>query len=373
MPGMMDTILNLGLNDEAVEGLASSTGNPRFAYDSYRRLIQMYGEVVEGVDAHRFEQALSDLKSERGVQQDVELDANDLRELVETYKGIYEEETGAPFPQDARDQLARAVRAVFESWDTPRAQVYRRAHRIPDDLGTAVNVVEMVFGNKGDGSGTGVAFTRDPSTGEPGLYGEFLADAQGEDVVAGIRTPEPLASMEKQLPEAFGQLTDTMRRLEEHYRDVQDIEFTVEEGRLYLLQTRSAKRTAAAALEGGRLDGRRRPDLTRGGRRPDRPGAARPAAAPDDRPAARARGRRARAERLAGRGLRRGRARRRHRRGARQGGRERDPRPLGDDPGRHPRPDPGGRDPDRPRRHDLARGRGRARDGQARAWPAARS
>ena len=249
MPGMMDTILNLGLNDDAVEGLASSTGNPRFAYDSYRRLIQMYGEVVEGVDAHRFEQALTDLKAERGVQQDVELDANDLRELVGTYKQIYEDETGTPFPQDARDQLARAVRAVFDSWDTPRAQVYRRAHRIPDDLGTAVNVVEMVFGNKGEGSGTGVAFTRDPSTGEQGLYGEFLADAQGEDVVAGIRTPKPLASMEGQLPEAFGQLTDTMRRLEEHYKDMQDIEFTVEEGRLYLLQTRSAKRTAAAALK----------------------------------------------------------------------------------------------------------------------------
>jgi pyruvate,orthophosphate dikinase len=249
MPGMMDTILNLGLNDDAVEGLASSTGNPRFAYDSYRRLIQMYGEVVEGVDAHRFEQALSDLKVERGVQQDVELDASDLRELVGTFKQLYEEDTGSPFPQEARDQLARAVRAVFDSWDTPRAQVYRRAHRIADDLGTAVNVVEMVFGNRGEGSGTGVAFTRDPSTGEPGLYGEFLSDAQGEDVVAGIRTPQPLASMEQQLPEAFGQLTGTMRRLEEHYKDVQDIEFTVEEGKLYLLQTRSAKRTAAAALK----------------------------------------------------------------------------------------------------------------------------
>src|SRR3954451_20444385 len=212
MPGMMDTILNLGLDDVAVEGLAASTGNPRFAYDSYRRLIQMYGEVAEGVDAHRFEQALTDLKAERGVQQDVELDANDLRELVATYKQLYEDETGSPFPQDARDQLTRAVRAVFESWDTPRAQVYRRAHHIPDDLGTAVNVVEMVFGNKGDGSGTGVAFTRDPSTGEPGLYGEFLADAQGEDVVAGIRTRQPLASMEEQLPQAFGELTETMRR-----------------------------------------------------------------------------------------------------------------------------------------------------------------
>jgi pyruvate, orthophosphate dikinase len=249
MPGMMDTILNLGLNDEAVAGLARSTDNPRFAYDSYRRLIQMYGEVVEGIDAQRFEHALGELKEARGTQQDVELDGGDLQELVGTFMGIYEDETGSQFPQDASDQLAQAVRAVFESWDTPRAQVYRRAHRIPDDLGTAVNVVQMVFGNKGAGSGTGVAFTRDPSTGEHGLYGEFLADAQGEDVVAGIRTPERLAAMEERLPEAFEQLTETMRRLEEHYKDVQDIEFTVEEGRLYLLQTRSAKRTAAAALK----------------------------------------------------------------------------------------------------------------------------
>jgi pyruvate,orthophosphate dikinase len=249
MPGMMDTILNLGLNDDAVEGLAASTGNARFAYDSYRRLIQMYGEVVMGIDGHRFEQALGDLKAARGVQQDVELGDDDLRELVATFKRIYEDETGSPFPQDARGQLAQAVRAVFESWNTPRAQVYRRAHRIPDDLGTAVNVVQMVFGNKGEGSGTGVAFTRDPSTGEQGLYGEFLADAQGEDVVAGIRTPEPIEAMQKRLPEAFGQLTDTMQRLEQHYRDMQDIEFTVEEGRLFLLQTRSAKRTAAAALK----------------------------------------------------------------------------------------------------------------------------
>ncbi len=249
MPGMMDTILNLGLNDVSVEGLGETTGNPRFAYDSYRRLIQMYGEVVEGIDPHRFEQALSDLKEARSVQQDVELDARDLEELVGTFKAIYRDETEREFPQDAREQLGRAVSAVFESWDTPRAQVYRRAHRIPDDLGTAVNVVQMVFGNKGAESGTGVAFTRDPSTGESGLYGEFLADAQGEDVVAGIRTPEPLEAMEKRLPEAFEELLETMRRLEEHYRDVQDIEFTVEEGRLYLLQTRSAKRTAAAALK----------------------------------------------------------------------------------------------------------------------------
>jgi pyruvate, orthophosphate dikinase len=249
MPGMMDTILNLGLNQDAVEGLARTTSNERFAYDSYRRLIQMYGDVVDGIDAHRFEDALDALKKDRGAQQDVELTAEDLKELVETFKGIYEREVGSAFPEDAREQLHRAVRAVFDSWDTPRAQVYRRAHHIPDDLGTAVNVVEMVFGNKGEGSGTGVAFTRDPSTGEQGLYGEFLANAQGEDVVAGIRTPEPLEQMKSKQPEAFEQLLDTMRRLEGHYRDMQDIEFTVEDGRLYLLQTRSAKRTAAAALK----------------------------------------------------------------------------------------------------------------------------
>jgi pyruvate, orthophosphate dikinase len=249
MPGMMDTILNLGLNDEAVQGLAASTGNARFAHDSYRRLIQMYGGVVDGIDGHRFEDELGKLKTERGAAQDVDLSAEDLARLIETYKGIYRDETGTDFPQDAREQLTRAVRAVFDSWGNPRAQVYRRAHHIPDDLGTAVNVVQMVFGNKGEGSGTGVAFTRDPSTGRTGLYGEFLADAQGEDVVSGIRTPEPLEQMQAGLPEAFEQLTDTMRRLEEHYSDMQDIEFTVEDGQLYLLQTRSAKRTAAAALK----------------------------------------------------------------------------------------------------------------------------
>ncbi len=248
MPGMMDTILNLGLNDEAVEGLLRTTGNPRFAWDSYRRLIQMYGDVVEGVDAHRFEEELSALKERRGVSQDVELSADDLRELVDRFRAIYREGTGRDFPQDAREQLERAIRAVFDSWDTPRAQVYRRANDIPDDLGTAVNVVQMVFGNKGDTSGTGVSFTRDPSTGEPGLWGEFLTNAQGEDVVAGIRTPEPLAGMREALPEAFGELEETIRRLEEHYREMQDIEFTVEEGALYILQTRSGKRTAPAAL-----------------------------------------------------------------------------------------------------------------------------
>jgi pyruvate,orthophosphate dikinase len=249
MPGMMDTILNLGLNDIAVEGLARTTENPRFARDSYRRLVQMYGEVVAGVDGHRFEQALGDLKRERGVQQDVDLTADDLAELVETFKAIYKQETTDEFPQDAREQLRRAVIAVFQSWQNPRANVYRRTYGIADDIGTAVNVVQMVFGNKGDRSATGVCFTRDPSTGEASLYGEYLVNAQGEDVVAGIRTPQPIEEMRERLPEAYDQLMDTMSRLEQHYRDMQDIEFTIEDGRLYILQTRSAKRTAAAALK----------------------------------------------------------------------------------------------------------------------------
>src|SRR5436189_3384305 len=242
MPGMMDTILNLGLNDDAVEGLARGTDNTRFAYDSYRRLIQMFGAVVDGIDAHRFEQKLSELKRDKGVKADTDLGADDLKNLVESFKTVYRDETGRDFPADPREQLSRAVSAVFDSWDNPRAQVYRRAHGIADDLGTAVNVVQMVFGNKGEQSGTGVAFTRDPSTGEPGVVGEFLLNAQGEDVVAGIRTPEPLERMRDRLPEAFDQFLDTARRLEEHYRDMQDIEFTVEDNRLYLLQTRTAKR-----------------------------------------------------------------------------------------------------------------------------------
>jgi pyruvate, orthophosphate dikinase len=227
MPGMMDTILNVGLNDVAVRGLAHATGNPEFAADCYRRLIQMFGETVDGISHDRFRPD----------------------DTAERAREVYESETGQAFPQDAREQLRRAVVAVFESWNTPRAQVYRSTYGIPDDLGTAVNVVQMVFGNKGDSSATGVCFTRNPSTGEQGVYGEYLVDAQGEDVVAGIRTPQPLEEMAKRLPEAYEQLLETMARLEQHYRDMQDIEFTVEEGRLYLLQTRSAKRTAAAALK----------------------------------------------------------------------------------------------------------------------------
>jgi pyruvate,orthophosphate dikinase len=211
--------------------------------------VQMFGDVVAGVDAHRFEAELAALKDRRGVSQDVDLSGDDLRELVARFKAIYREGTGEEFPQDPREQLRRAVRAVFDSWETPRARVYRRANDIPDSLGTAVNVQQMVFGNKGDDSGTGVAFTRNPSTGEQGLWGEFLVNAQGEDVVAGIRTPEPIERMQELLPAAFDQLAATMQRLEEHYREMQDIEFTVEEGTLYLLQTRTGKRTAAAALK----------------------------------------------------------------------------------------------------------------------------
>jgi pyruvate,orthophosphate dikinase len=248
MPGMMDTILNLGLNDEAALGLARTTGNERFAGDAYRRLIQMYGDVVDGIHADAFEQELATLKEERGAAQDVDLSADDLGELVERFKRVYRDATGSDFPQDPEEQLRRAVRAVFDSWDNPRAQVYRRANAIADDLGTAVSVVQMVFGNKGGDSGTGVAFTRDPATGEQGIWGEFLTNAQGEDVVAGIRTPQPIEEMKAVLPEAYDQLVETMQRLEEHYHEMQDIEFTVEEGRLYLLQTRGGKRTAQAAL-----------------------------------------------------------------------------------------------------------------------------
>ena len=249
MPGMMDTILNLGLNDDSVRGLARVTGNDRFARDSYRRLIQMYGEVVDGVESERFEAELAALKSRRGAETDVELTAGDLGELVDTFLAIYRERTQRPFPQKPIDQLMRAVRAVFDSWNVPRAKVYRRAYEIADDLGTAVNVGRMVFGNKNEASATGVCFTRNPATGETGLYGEFLLNAQGEDVVAGVRTPESICKLRDLMPEAFDELVATMARLERHYRDMQDIEFTIEDGRLYLLQTRAGKRTAAAAVK----------------------------------------------------------------------------------------------------------------------------
>ena len=249
MPGMMDSVLDLGLCDAAAEGLARGTGNAHFAYDSYRRLIQMYGKVVDGIDGRRFEDALAALKATRGVADDTALSADDLRVLVATFKQIYADELGREFPQDARAQLRAAVEAVFRSWQNPRARVYRQLNDIPDSMGTAVNVVQMVFGNAGERSATGVVFSRDPATGERVLYGEFLVDAQGEDVVAGIRAPQPLERLEQVLPEAYASLRTAVDALELHYRDVQDVEFTIEQGRLYILQTRSAKRTAPAALK----------------------------------------------------------------------------------------------------------------------------
>ncbi|HET7478204.1 MAG TPA: pyruvate, phosphate dikinase [Rubrobacteraceae bacterium] len=248
MPGMMDTVLNLGLSDAAVDGFARRTGDGRFAHDSYRRFIQMFGDVVLKVDHEKFEKALETLKEERGVEDDTQLSEEDLKALISTYKQIVEEETGSSFPEDPREQLDLAIRAVFDSWNNPRANAYRKEFGLPDDLGTAVTVQAMVFGNMGDDSATGVVFTRDPSTGEQGLFGEFLLNAQGEDVVAGIRTPRPISEMQEDLPHAFEELLETMQRLENEYRDMQDIEFTVERDRLFMLQTRSGKRTAVAAL-----------------------------------------------------------------------------------------------------------------------------
>ncbi len=249
MPGMMDTILNLGLNDVAVEGFAKKTGNPRFAYDSYRRFIQMYSDVVMEVPKSFFEKIIDEMKEEKGVHYDTELTAEDLKVLAEKFKAVYKEAmNGEEFPQDPREQLMGAVKAVFRSWDNPRAIVYRRMNDIPGDWGTAVNVQCMVFGNKGETSGTGVAFTRNPSTGEKGIYGEYLINAQGEDVVAGVRTPQPITQLEKDLPDCYKQFMELANKLENHYRDMQDMEFTIEEGKLYFLQTRNGKRTAPAAI-----------------------------------------------------------------------------------------------------------------------------
>ncbi len=249
MPGMMETVLNVGLNDESVHGLAAlAEGDERFAYDSYRRLLQMFGATVLGIDPAVFADALDDLKQERDVSADVELGVDDLRGLVSTYQGLVEEHSGRPFPQDPREQMDLAVRAVFESWNTERAVLYRRQERIPGDLGTAVNICSMVFGNGGDDSGTGVAFTRDPASGAQGVYGDYLQNAQGEDVVAGIRNTVPLADLEKVDKAVYDELLDIMATLEGHYRDLCDIEFTVEHGKLWMLQTRVGKRTAEAAF-----------------------------------------------------------------------------------------------------------------------------
>ncbi len=249
MPGMMDTILNLGLTDVAVEGFAKKTGNPRFAYDSYRRFIQMFSDVVMEIPKSYFERILDDIKDSKGVNFDTELTAEDLQEVIKKFKQIYKDKMGSDFPQEPKVQLMEAVKAVFRSWDNDRAIVYRRMNDIPGDWGTAVNVQAMVFGNMGNTSGTGVAFTRNPSTGAKGIYGEYLINAQGEDVVAGIRTPQPITKLQEDLPECYGQFIDIANKLEAHYRDMQDMEFTIEDGKLFFLQTRNGKRTAGAALQ----------------------------------------------------------------------------------------------------------------------------
>lgn len=249
MPGMMDTILNLGLTDISVEGFAKRTGNPRFAYDSYRRFIQMFSDVVMEVPKSLFERVIDEIKEDRKVHFDTELTAEDLKEVIRRFKEIYKEKMGEEFPQEPRVQLMEAIKAVFRSWDNERAIVYRRMNDIPGDWGTAVNVQSMVFGNMGNTSGTGVAFTRNPSTGAKGIYGEYLINAQGEDVVAGIRTPQPITRLEEDLPECYEEFLKIANRLEEHYRDMQDMEFTIEDGKLYFLQTRNGKRTAQAALQ----------------------------------------------------------------------------------------------------------------------------
>lgn len=249
MPGMMDTILNLGLNDVTVNALAKLTSNDRFAYDSYRRFLQMFADVVMGVSKAKFDKILDSVKEAKGVKLDTELDAEDLKKVVAQYKELYKKEIGRDFPQDAREQLLESVKAVFRSWNNERAQVYRRLNRIPSDWGTAVNVQIMVFGNMGDDCGTGVAFTRSPATGEKKLFGEYLMNAQGEDVVAGIRTPHPIAQLEQDMPEVYKEFAQIAEQLENHYADMQDMEYTIERGKLYMLQTRNGKRTAAAALK----------------------------------------------------------------------------------------------------------------------------
>ena len=249
MPGMMDTILNLGLNEEVVNTIAAQSGNPRWAWDCYRRFIQMYSDVVMEVGKKYFEELIDEMKAKKGVKQDVELDADDLKELANQFKAEYKSKIGTDFPTDPKEQLMGAIKAVFRSWDNPRANVYRRDNDIPYSWGTAVNVQSMAFGNMGDDCGTGVAFTRDPATGAKGLFGEFLTNAQGEDVVAGVRTPMHISEMEQKFPEAFAEFNKVCKTLEDHYRDMQDMEFTVEHGKLYMLQTRNGKRTAQAALK----------------------------------------------------------------------------------------------------------------------------
>ena len=366
MPGMMDTILNLGLNDTVVEVLAKQSGNPRWAYDCYRRFIQMYSDVVMEVGKKYFEQLIDEMKERKGVTQDVDLTAEDLKELAGQFKAEYKSKIGVDFPSDPKEQLMGAVKAVFRSWDNPRANVYRRDNDIPYSWGTAVNVQSMAFGNMGDDCGTGVAFTRNPATGEKVLFGEFLTNAQGEDVVAGVRTPMPIAEMAEKFPEAFAQFEGVCKTLEDHYRDMQDMEFTVEHGKLYMLQTRNGKRTAAAALkiacdlvDEGMIDEKKAVAMTRA---PD-PG--HPAASPVRRRGPEEQqGHRQGSGRLSRRRLRQVHILRRGRQGLGRAGREGDLGPSGDFPRGHRGHEGRSGHPDRSRRHDLSRRRGGPRHGQ---------
>ena len=364
MPGMMDTILNLGLNDRTVEALARISGNECFAYDSYRRFLQMYSDVVLEVEHDSFEAILSEAKAQAGVQTDNELDVDALRDVVGRYKELIETESKTPFPDDPKDQLWGAIEAVFSSWRNPRAQAYRKTYRIPHDLGTAVNVQTMVYGNRGDDCGTGVAFTRNAANGEPKLFGEFLINAQGEDVVAGTRDPVSIDQMEHYLPEAYAELFETASRLERHYHEMQDLEFTVENGTLYLLQTRSGKRTARAAVRIA-VDMANEGLITREQavlRVEPRPTGA--GAPPDGRSVGRFHASRGGQPGLSRRGQR---AHRSHGEGSRGGsgqGRARDPGPHGNLARRLRRDGGGGGDRDQPGRQVEPRGRGGARDGQ---------
>ncbi len=375
MPGMMDTVLNLGLNDETVVGLARLAGE-RFAYDSYRRLVQMYGDVVLEVPHDRFEDRLEALKTARGVVQDTELAGEDWRALVDDYLKIVEEYTGRPFPQDPRDQLWGAVGAVFHSWGNDRAVRYRRIHDIPDAWGTAVNVQAMVFGNMGDDCATGVAFTRDPSTGEKVFYGEYLKNAQGEDVVAGIRTPQPinkasrsadqshLPTLEEEMPQAYKALVSVYKRLEKHFREMQDIEFTIQNGKLWMLQTRRGKRTTRAAVRIACDMVRERLDQPRGGDLPDRPRLPGPAAPSHPRPDGGAHRVGQGAARVPWGGGRQGGVQRRRSGAPGEGGRQGHPGADRDLARGHPRNARCRGDPHRPWWHDLPRGRRRTGHGK---------
>ena len=375
MPGMMDTVLNLGLNDQTVEGLAKLSGDRRFAFDSYRRFITMYSNVVLGLSHDDFEEVLDQHKDRLGVTVDTDLTAEDWQKVVVDYKAVVERELGHAFPQDPKDQLWGAVGAVFASWMNDRAKFYRRMHDIPESWGTAVSVQSMVFGNMGETSATGVAFTRNPSTGEARLYGEFLINAQGEDVVAGIRTPQSLTkigreemgetapSMEEAMPEVFGQFVTVVNTLESHYRDMQDIEFTVEQGRLWMLQTRNGKRTAKSALKVAVDLAAEGVISQEEGHQPGRAVGPGPTAAPDAGPGRRPHRGRCGPAGLARRGDRQDRLRRRRGRahvGSRRGG---DPGARGDQPGGHPRHARGARHRHRTRRHDQPRRRRGARHG----------